>query len=513
MALTSRAQTIFFKTYGSTNKEEGKTLAQCSDGGFIIGADVTLIPPAPDSSNILIIRTNSSGDTLWTRIINSGENDFCVKVIETSDLGFAVLANRVSSANNSKIILIKLDALGVVQWNKTFLNNIYGLTGYSFIEKMQGGYLICGGKTNVDGLLINTNTLGDTLWTKYYAYGSMSFKMPFHDVKQLSDSTFVILCAHYNINVFDPILLRINANGNLMYDKDYSYSLDDGLTATFADMLEENHFVIGGAGTGSFSGRVIIKADSLFNVEWVQNYTPYSHVISNIVETQDSGFVFMRGLYGSSNSHNCYMVKTNSSGIVSWSKEFQYTSLRSPHSLVLTSDNGIAFCGFFMDTISSNNKDLVLIKTDANGNIPCDGISANIVNSSITFFQSNNTYSITGGVLINPSTLTTQGGIQTSNLCFATTENDNRSDIYNELGIYPSPADESVTVAIDSQSRIDKKITLQVIDISGRILSEERITANKIALNISNLANGIYLCRILTDDKKVSTVGKLVVVH
>src|ERR1051325_6206966 len=108
IALNGEAQSVFFKTYGSINKEEGKSLAQCSDGGFIIGADITLVPPAPDSGHILIVRTNANGDTLWTRIINSGENDFCVKAIQTSDLGFAVLTNRVNSSNDSKIVLIKL---------------------------------------------------------------------------------------------------------------------------------------------------------------------------------------------------------------------------------------------------------------------------------------------------------------------------------------------------------------------------------------------------------------------
>src|SRR5436853_1471712 len=187
IVLNSQAQTIFFKTYGSTNKEEGKSLVQCSDGGFIIGANITLVPPAPDSGHVLIVRADANGDTLWTRIINSGENDFCVKVIQTSDLGFAVLSNRINSGNNSKIVLIKLDAFGIIQWNKTFLNPVSGLTGYSFIEKMQGGYLICGSKTHAEGLLINTNALGDTLWTKIYGHSSSGYDIPFQDVTQLTD--------------------------------------------------------------------------------------------------------------------------------------------------------------------------------------------------------------------------------------------------------------------------------------------------------------------------------------
>ncbi len=510
--LQCKAQNTFFRTYGSTNKEEGKSLAVCSDGGFIIGADITLIPPAPDSSNVLLVRTNSDGDTLWTRIINSGENDFCVKVIETSDLGFAVLANRVNSSNDSRIMLIKLNASGVIQWNRTFLYT--GLTSYSFIEKIQGGYLICGAKTYSDGLLINTNALGDTLWTKYYnAFPSLSFHQPFHDVKQLADSTFVILGAHYNINIFEPRMLRIDSSGNILYEKYYSANLDDGIILSFAHMQESNGFAFAGNSRTNDWNRFIIKVDSLFNIEWQQKYSLSTvNVISSIVQTQDSGFVFMAGPNSSTSAH-CLMVKTNSSGAVSWAKEFQYASFRTPvgeyeknmgqKNLVLTADNGIAFCGFFLDTISTNNKDLVLVKTNANGNMPCDGISANVLNSAITYSPFNLTYNITWGMLLTTSTLTVQGGIQTSNLCFSTSVNDNYFEQEDDLIIFPNPA---ISELIIENGEL-KIMLVEIYDVMGKQCLKS--DGPQQAINVSSLTTGIYFVTV-TDENGNRTSKKFV---
>jgi hypothetical protein len=512
--LHCKAQSIFFRTYGGTNKEEGRSLAQCSDGGFIIGADITLIPPAPDSCNILVVRTNSFGDTLWTRIINSGENDFCEKVIQTSDLGFAVLINRVNSSNNSKIMLVKLNSTGVIQWHKTFLNSVYGLTGYSLIEKMQGGYMICGGKTYSEGLLINTNPVGDTLWTKIYGHTTSFWDIPFQDIKQLSDSTFVILSANYNINIFYPRMLRIDSSGNIMYAKEYiDGSLDDGISVCFANMQVNNQFAFAGNSRTNQYNRFIIKVDSLFNIQWQQKYSvSTANIISSIVQTQDSGFVFIAGPDYSLSAHYCLMIKTNSSGVVLWAKEFQYASFSEfqyssyhlPHySLVSTLDNGIAFCGFFMDTISFNNKDLALIKVDANGNVPCDGINVSILNSAISFYPPGSiTYVITWETMQGSSTLTIQGGLPTNNLCFTTEATKDYLEQSSDFMIFPNPVRSELI--IDAELKIE---IIEVYDVMGKICLRSDLPHRTI--NVSSLTAGIYFVTV-TDKNGNKTSKKFV---
>lgn len=77
--------------------------------------------------------------------------------------------------------------------------------------------------------------------------------------------------------------------------------------------------------------------------------------------------------------------------------------------------------------------------------------------------------------------------------------------------VYPNPSNTSATLIFSSLPK--GKTTLQVFDVSGRILYEEKITGSKTILNTSAFANGVYCCRVISDRKNFSAAARLVVVH
>src|SRR5438128_1036009 len=87
----TNAQLMFQKSYGG-GAEQIRSIQQTFDGGYIIagGADsLSSIPMVPD---LYIIRTDSTGDTLWTKVfgdLNSWEWGF--RAIQTNDSGFIVI--------------------------------------------------------------------------------------------------------------------------------------------------------------------------------------------------------------------------------------------------------------------------------------------------------------------------------------------------------------------------------------------------------------------------------------
>jgi hypothetical protein len=103
----------------------------------------------------------------------------------------------------------------------------------------------------------------------------------------------------------------------------------------------------------------LIKTDDSGNLQWEKKYGgAMDDKAFDVVQTSDGGFVFagMTDYDPKTNSYPAWLVKTDSSGNVQWSKK--YSETRLTNSLVQASDGG-----YLIGTSSQ------LIKTDAMGNV------------------------------------------------------------------------------------------------------------------------------------------------
>jgi hypothetical protein len=95
-------------------------------------------------TDLYIIRTDSGGDTLWTKCIGGPGSEDGFGVEPTADGGF-IIAGHTSSygAGGTDVYLVKTDQMGNVQWMRTF-----GGPQWDFGESIQptadGGYIIGG---------------------------------------------------------------------------------------------------------------------------------------------------------------------------------------------------------------------------------------------------------------------------------------------------------------------------------------------------------------------------------
>ncbi|MCK4306892.1 hypothetical protein KAW50_01540, partial [candidate division WOR-3 bacterium] len=160
---------LWTKTYGGTDYDWGKSVEECAGGGFIITGYTYSFGAGMD--DVYLIRTNSNGDTLWTKTYGGTGNDGGYSVQECADSGF-VIAGATGSfgVGYYNVYLIRTDVDGDTLWTRT-----YGGTDYDCGESVQecasGGFIIAGetksfGAGSWDVYLIRTDADGDTLWTK-----------------------------------------------------------------------------------------------------------------------------------------------------------------------------------------------------------------------------------------------------------------------------------------------------------------------------------------------------------
>jgi hypothetical protein len=87
----------WIKSFGRDFIEEGLSVKQTSDGGYMIGGRaVTGSYPIvePPISDIWILKTDEAGDTLWTKTYGEIGNNYCTSIQQTTDLGYVITGTR-----------------------------------------------------------------------------------------------------------------------------------------------------------------------------------------------------------------------------------------------------------------------------------------------------------------------------------------------------------------------------------------------------------------------------------
>jgi hypothetical protein len=270
----STGDTLWTKTYGGSGIDEGNSIYQTADGGFILAG--------ARSNNLLIydawlIRTDSNGDTIWTKTY--GDNfaeELASSVIETSDSGFAFTGfSNTQTTFSRDVWLVRTDAAGDTLWTRTFGGTGSDL-GAAVLQTADNGFIVTG-KTRVIGgeydlYLIRTDENGNTLWTKTYNGPSSPNSVDDgRDIELISDGGVVVM-GFTSLNVW---LLRTDANGDTLWTKQYPGSGDS------FDKTSDDGFVITG-------GTWLIRTNASGDLLWS---TTFAGLANSVQQTSDGGYI------------------------------------------------------------------------------------------------------------------------------------------------------------------------------------------------------------------------------
>ncbi len=202
------------------------------DTGFLIVGTTSYLQTNNSSNDVFIAKTNSTGDTLWTKTFGGPNSDEGTDIQLTSDGGFIISGSYIDGVFGSysrKMHVVKTDASGNLEWEKKLSSGTYGWYGNTVLQTLEGGFLVAGNHTDTSlanskiMFAVKLDTAGNTSWTSDVM--SADLDCAALDVIQTADSSFVFtgyvgyFAGGSGLPAYHLPVAKIDKNGTPLWSK------------------------------------------------------------------------------------------------------------------------------------------------------------------------------------------------------------------------------------------------------------------------------------------------------
>jgi hypothetical protein len=339
--------TLWTKTFGGTSLDFGRCAIQTLDGGYAL-TGITVSWGA-GSDDVYLIKTDAQGNTMWIQTYGGSGEDFGYSVVQTSDLGYIIAGYTGSFGVGGDVYLIKTDSLGDTLWTRTYGDNDHD-HGFSVIAHPDGGYAITGGSYGQGGTnvyLIKTDSAGTALWTK--TYGGPDLDQG-RSVTLSDDGCYVITGTTYSFGagLYDVYLIKTDSLGDTLWTRTYGGMYDEHGYSVIT--LPDGGYAIGGVTSSYGSGyddAYLIRTNSAGDTLWTKTYggAGYDNAYS-VALSSDMGYVLTGWTMSfGAGEDDVYIVKTDSLGNLLWTQTYGGGEHDYGYSIANTTDDEYLIIG------------------------------------------------------------------------------------------------------------------------------------------------------------------------
>ena len=200
---------------------KGSSVIQNQEGNYVIaGISYNVIP---GYSAVFIMNTDTNGDTIWTNSFGGSNYDHANDIQQTSDGGYILAGGSESfGPGNDDVLIMKANSEGDSLWSK-FYGGLEDDKAYSLDITLDGG-CITAGKTRSFGAMIRdyyivrTDSIGDSLWTLRLG-GYLSDIA--ESIQQTSDGGYIVCGSSYSFGSHDYSevwLIKLDSSANVVWE-------------------------------------------------------------------------------------------------------------------------------------------------------------------------------------------------------------------------------------------------------------------------------------------------------
>lgn len=385
-------------TYGGANDDQGQCVQQTYDGGYIIVGERE--SGGRTGIDIYLIKTDSSGNTVWTQTFARVFDDYGECVQQTPDSGYII----AGASGIGDALLIKTKADGDEDWSETY-GGAYGEIGHFVQLTSDGGYILTGrtysygpGTPSFNNVyLVKTDDEGTVEWDT--AYGGIYMDLGLC-VDQTSDGGYIVtgLTSSCLFKCYNVYLIRTDGNGSKVWEQRYVLQDSTGYQdwGEWVEETDDGGFIIAGINDSfqsSFGSSWLIKTDEDGDTLWTRMF-PGGGFYS-VHQTSDKGYVVTGGvgLVGPGGG-DVYLVKTDSTGATEWTRAWGGNSSETGRAVRQTSGGDYIVAGYTASS-GAGGYDVYLNFRETPGYVCGDADSSGVVSLSDVIYLTN--YLLHGG--------------------------------------------------------------------------------------------------------------------
>jgi len=216
LRINSAGDTLWSKFYGGGGFEDANSIVLLPDSGFIIGGQGT---NGPNGLDLYLVRTNLVGDSLWTKKFGTTATDNIENILRLADGSFILTGGTDGPGfGGNDGLVVKTDSGGTVIWSKIYGGNSQDDFHQAF-ETTDNGFLLSGTSRSSGALepnmwLVKTDASGDSVWSQ--TYGGDNHDHGYGAVQTLDGGyIFVGYSSSFGFNSEDAFVVKTNSIGEI----------------------------------------------------------------------------------------------------------------------------------------------------------------------------------------------------------------------------------------------------------------------------------------------------------
>jgi hypothetical protein len=359
----------WIKTYGDTGDEIAYWIEECSGGGYMVTGYIEDLKYG--TNDVLLMKLDTGGDTLWVRTYGDDLDQVGTCVKETGDHGFIITGFTETSTDGLDAYFVRTDPSGDTLWTNNF--DFDGDEILYCVEVMPDGSFMSVGFTSgigdpslTDVLLLKIDADGGGIWKEYYVG-------PGHDrgleVCATGDGNCVLVGYTEDASGdSDVLLVKFDpSDGDSIWTRAYGDTTRDigsGLSETY-----DGGLIAGGGRLNYHDGwgaAYIIRTDANGDTLWTRSYggPGENNYVYSVAETAELGFICgCRGDTSGTGDSDFLFIKTDASGDTLWFKMVGDGEHQSPTCMATTSDMGYVAAGYTR-ALPAGDRDIQIVKLE-----------------------------------------------------------------------------------------------------------------------------------------------------